>query len=77
MIASIFLALANFAIYFFNRDSSDQIIWICFVLVWLDLVLSWLTYRRLENIAYLFLATALLLELLTVVDIYWVSSRYL
>ncbi len=75
--ASIILAAANFLIYFLTRSSSSQIVWIGFMLVWLNLILSWLTYRRLPQVSYLFIATSLLIELLVVVDIYWIASKYL
>jgi len=77
VVASIVLAAANFLLYFLTRDSSSQIVWIGFMLVWLNLILSWLTYRRLPEISYLFIATSFLIELLIVVDIYWITSKYL
>jgi len=75
--ATVILAAANFVIYFLTRGSNDQVVWIGFTLVWLNLILSWLTYRRLPEISYLFLSTSLLIELLLVIDIYWVASRFL
>ena len=75
-IATILLAAGNILIYFLTKYDS-QIVWIGFILVWLNLVLGWFTYRRLPSVSYLFLITSLLIELLIVIDIYWVSSKFL
>ena len=77
VVSTVVLAAANFVIYFLTRNLNYQIVWIGFMLVWLNLVLSWITYRRMPYVSYLFLATSFLIELLVIVDIYWIMARYL
>jgi len=49
--------------------------WIGFVLVWLNILLGSLTFRRQRPISYLFLTACYIIELLSLVNIFWVTTR--
>ena len=58
------------------RDSSDTPInLVAFILIWFDLILAWLTFRRRQDIAHLFLAVGLIIAVLVLLNVYWVPTR--
>jgi len=65
----------NILVWWVSRDTDPQLAWIGFILVWFNLLLGWLTFARQRAITYLFFSIALLIEIILVVNKYWILSR--
>lgn len=51
-----------------------QLAWIALILVFVNLILAWLMWRRNKYIALLFIGTGLLIELLIFVNYYYLQT---
>jgi len=69
------LAAVNILLWYIGQKSGEQIYWIAFVLVWFNIALAWLTRVRQKPISYIFLSTSLIVEILVLINIYWISTR--
>jgi len=72
IISTVVLAAGNILIWTKTSQTNLQIAPVSFALVWVDLVFSWVVAKSQRPISYLFVATAVLIELLTVTYIFWV-----
>lgn len=77
IVATFIIAIANFVIWYFSKDAESQIFWIGFILVWFNLLLCWLTNFRQPYLTYLFLSTSVIIEILLLVNNFWISTRVL
>lgn len=65
----------NIVLWLVGKKSGEQLYWVAFMLVWFNLALSWLTRNNHKPIYYLFLATSFIIEILILINIYWISTR--
>ncbi len=77
VLATIIIAAGNVATVYFARLEDTQIGWIGFYLVWFNLLVGWLTYRRKPVITYMFLGVSILLILIILINKYWILGRTL
>lgn len=75
IIATVVIAAIN--VWLYTKNDGLQVGFIAFVLVWFDLVLSWITFRRQQAIGYIYLSAGLIIEILLAVNIFWISTRVL
>lgn len=77
VLAAVTLVVAgiNILVWWVSRDTDPQLAWIGFILVWFNLLLGWLTFARQRAITYLFFSIALLIEIILIVNKYWILSR--
>ena len=75
IISTVVLAVANVLIWLRAQQTDLQLAWVAFILVWVDLVFSWLIMRSQRKISYIFIATAAVVEVLVTVYIFWVLQR--
>jgi len=74
IIVSIITAGLNLYGWQITLKLDTQLAWIALILVFVDLVLAWLMWRRNKYIALLFIGTGLLLELLIFVNYYYLQT---
>ena len=75
VVATVVLAGANLGVWYLANSTDPQIAWVCFVLVWLNLILGWLTLRRQPLLTALFFSAGAILELILIVNKFWISTR--
>ncbi len=51
-----------------------QLAWIALILVFLNLLLAWLTWRKNKYIAVLFVGSSFIIELLIFINFFWVQK---
>jgi len=76
-LATLVIAAGNIVTIYFARLEESQISWIGFYLVWFNLLVGWLTYRRKPVITYMFFAVGILLILIVLINKYWILGRVL
>ncbi|MDH4358859.1 MAG: hypothetical protein OEV37_02885 [Candidatus Berkelbacteria bacterium] len=76
-LATFIIAAGNIATVYFARLEDSQIGWVGFYLVWFNLLVGWLTYRRKPVITYMFFGVAVLLILIILINKYWILGRTL
>jgi hypothetical protein len=77
IVLSLAIIAGNVICWYLARDLDTQMGWIAFILVWLNLALSWLTYRRTAVISYFFISVSIILEIFVLLNIFWVSTQIL
>jgi hypothetical protein len=79
IIASLVIAAVNMWVWQLTEMNDLQLAWVAFGLVWLNLILSWITERRQPTIAYFCLSTSLIIEAILIVNYFWMQkgSRFL
>lgn len=79
IIVSLVIAAINIWMWQLTEKNDLQLAWVAFGLVWLNLILSWITERRQPTIAYLCLSTSLIIEAILMVNYFWMQkgSRFL
>jgi len=51
-----------------------QLAWVALILVFLNIILSWLMWRRNRHLAYIFIAASLLVELLIFINYFYLQK---
>lgn len=74
IIASVVLAGINIWVWQITTRIDYQLAWIAFLLVWIDIALSWIVYKKAVTITYFFLSCALIIEILLIVNYYWIQG---
>lgn len=74
---SVLLIASNILIFWFSKNNQLEMRWVGFSLVWLNLIISWVTFGRKKDITYLFLAGSAAILIFLLVNNYWVSTRIL
>ena len=79
IIASVIIIGLNIWTWQLTQTNDLQLAWIAFSLVWVNLILSWITERRQTTITYLLLSTSLIIEAILLVNYFWMQkgSRFL
>jgi|GEM_PF-2728187 len=74
IIVSLVIVAVNIWMWQLTEVNDLQLAWVTFGLVWLNLILSWVTERRQPNIAYFCLSTSLIIEAILVVNYFWIQK---
>jgi hypothetical protein len=69
------IAAGNVWLWLILRDIEQEISWVVFAVVWFNLIIGWFTFRRQMVLTYIFFAVALILELVLLVDKFWIMGR--
>jgi len=79
IVASLVIAAINFWTWQLTEKIDLQLAWVAFSLVWVNLILSWITERRQRAISYLLLSSSLIIEAILLVNYFWMQkgSRFL
>jgi hypothetical protein len=79
IIATAVIAGLNVWLFIISQSLDIQLSYVAFVIVWIDLVVSWLINKRQPSLSYMFFSTALIVEALLAVNYFWIqkSGRYL
>jgi len=64
----------NIFSFLITRGIDYQLAWIAFLLVWVDLALAWLINSKAQAIMYFFYTTAFIIEVLLIINYYWVQG---
>lgn len=75
LIANVVLVGGNVFSWYISLKLDYQLAWIAFILVFINLVLSWLVYPKQKTIMYFFLSSSLIIELLLIINFYWIQRR--
>ena len=75
VIASVVIAGLNILGWNLTLEKDIQLAWVGLVLVFLNLALSWLVRRRNPHIAYIFLSSAFMIELLLFANYFWIQRE--
>jgi hypothetical protein len=73
IIATIILAGLNVWAWNLNLKIDYQLAWIAFLLVFIDLAIGWFVYTKSEANLYLFFTSALIIELLLIINSLWIQ----
>jgi hypothetical protein len=74
IIASLVIAAVNIWMWQLTEVNDLQLAWVAFGLVWLNLILSWITERRQPSIAYFCLSTSLIIEIILAINYFWIQK---
>jgi len=69
------VAALNVWVWILLRKIEQEIAWVGFAIVWFNLIIGWLTLQRQAALTYLFFSVALILEIVLLIDKFWVLSR--
>jgi len=67
----------NILIWIFFKTDDSQIIWVGFILVWVDLLIAAITNIRQPYIAKIFLIIAMLIEFFLIANNFWIQNKVL
>ncbi|OQA52133.1 MAG: hypothetical protein BWY43_00617 [candidate division WS2 bacterium ADurb.Bin280] len=73
----IFVAAVNILLWYFLRTKDLQLMTVVFALVWIDLVLAIFVLKKQASIFYLLISAAFLLEMVALINVYYVMERFL
>ena len=73
IVSSIILAGLNLYGWQITLKLDTQLAWVALVLVFVNLILSWLMWRRNRYIAVLFITASFLIEVLILVNYFWIQ----
>jgi len=71
------VASINILIWHFLRTRDLQLVTVVFALVWLDLIMAIFVIKKQVYIFYILVSAAFLLEVITIINIYYVMERFL
>jgi len=79
IIATIIIAGLNVWLFIISQTIDIQLAYVAFVVVWIDLAVSWFINKKQPALSYMFFATALIVEALLAVNYFWIqkAGRYL
>lgn len=73
IIATLVLIGLNIWAWSLNLKLDYQLAWIAFLLVFVDLAIGWLVYAKSEAILYLFFTSAFVIEVLLIINYFWIQ----
>lgn len=77
IISTVIIGGINIFSWYASKNLDPQIVWIGFILVWFNLLLSWLTFARQPYISYIFISSSFVIEAMVLINNFFVSTRIL
>ena len=74
VLASLVVAAANIYLWLVGRDTFYELSWVGFILVWGNLVLTWLIFYKQKALSIVYLSSAALIEVFLAINLYWISG---
>lgn len=74
IIMTIVIAGLNVWLFIISQSVDAQLAYVAFVIVWIDLVVAWLIKKRQPSLSYMFMSTAIIINVLIAVNCFWIQK---
>lgn len=75
VIVNLVLIAGNIFSWYVSLKLDYQLAWIAFVVIFLNIILSWVVRPRQKTIMYFFLSSSFIIELLLIINYYWIQRK--